>query len=129
MKTITVAALSAFAFIATAAYAATPPNRRGAAEQDDRLQQGGWRKKGDDRKAFEDLPVGQEGHPAGQMKTCNKDAAGKKGDERKAFMKECLNKGRRVPSASGPVAVAVVLRKSIHSRTRSGRCLACGKTA
>ncbi len=29
-----------------------------------------------------------------KMKTCNADAKGKKGDERKAFMKECLsNKG------------------------------------
>ena len=27
-----------------------------------------------------------------KMKTCNVDAAGKKGDERKAFMKECLKK-------------------------------------
>ena len=26
-----------------------------------------------------------------KMGTCNKDAAGKKGDERKAFMKECLS--------------------------------------
>ncbi|MYN41554.1 phosphate starvation-inducible protein PsiF [Duganella sp. FT109W] len=26
-----------------------------------------------------------------KMKTCNADAAGKKGDERKAFMKECLS--------------------------------------
>jgi len=26
------------------------------------------------------------------MKTCNADAKGKKGDERKAFMKECLSK-------------------------------------
>jgi len=26
------------------------------------------------------------------MGTCNKDAEGKKGDERKAFMKECLSK-------------------------------------
>jgi psiF repeat len=26
-----------------------------------------------------------------KMATCNKDAAGKKGDERKAFMKECLS--------------------------------------
>lgn len=25
-----------------------------------------------------------------KMATCNKDATGKKGDERKAFMKECL---------------------------------------
>jgi hypothetical protein len=27
-----------------------------------------------------------------KMKTCNKEATGKKGDERKAFMKECLSK-------------------------------------
>lgn len=27
-----------------------------------------------------------------KMVTCNKDATGKKGDERKAFMKECLSK-------------------------------------
>lgn len=27
-----------------------------------------------------------------RMATCNKDAEGKKGDERKAFMKECLSK-------------------------------------
>jgi hypothetical protein len=26
-----------------------------------------------------------------KMKACNADAAGKKGDERKAFMKECLS--------------------------------------
>jgi hypothetical protein len=26
-----------------------------------------------------------------KMKTCNADAKGKKGDERKAFMKECLS--------------------------------------
>ena len=27
-----------------------------------------------------------------KMKSCNKDATGKKGDDRKAFMKECLSK-------------------------------------
>jgi hypothetical protein len=27
-----------------------------------------------------------------RMKACNKDAGDKKGDERKAFMKECLSK-------------------------------------
>jgi hypothetical protein len=27
-----------------------------------------------------------------KMKTCNAEAAGKKGDERKAFMSECLKK-------------------------------------
>ena len=29
-----------------------------------------------------------------KMTTCNKDATGKKGDERKAFMKTCLSEGK-----------------------------------
>ncbi len=33
-----------------------------------------------------------------KMVTCNKDAAGKKGDERKAFMKECLSKKPEAPA-------------------------------
>ena len=31
-----------------------------------------------------------------KMTTCNKDATGKKGDERKAFMKECLSAQKEV---------------------------------
>ena len=34
-----------------------------------------------------------------KMATCNKDAAGKKGDERKAFMKECLSSKPAAPAA------------------------------
>ncbi len=34
-----------------------------------------------------------------KMKTCNADAAGKKGDERKAFMKQCLS---AKPAAEAP---------------------------
>ncbi|GJI98618.1 PsiF family protein [Duganella vulcania] len=33
-----------------------------------------------------------------KMKTCNADAAGKKGDERKAFMKECLSAKAEAPA-------------------------------
>ncbi len=33
-----------------------------------------------------------------KMVTCNKDAAGKKGDERKAFMKDCLSKKPEAPA-------------------------------
>ena len=33
-----------------------------------------------------------------KMKTCNADAAGKKGDERKAFMKECLSAKPAAPA-------------------------------
>ena len=36
-----------------------------------------------------------------KMVTCNKEATGKKGDERKAFMKECLSKK---PEAEAPAA-------------------------
>ncbi|NUZ04550.1 PsiF family protein [Piscinibacter koreensis] len=39
-------------------------------------------------------PVDGAARPTQQnkMKTCNADAKGKKGDERKAFMKECLSR-------------------------------------
>ena len=37
----------------------------------------------------EKVPTAQQG----KMATCNKDAADKKGDERKAFMKTCLSAG------------------------------------
>ena len=37
-------------------------------------------------------PVLAAGEQQNKMVTCNKDATGKKGDERKAFMKECLSK-------------------------------------
>lgn len=42
------------------------------------------------------------GKPAQQQKmtSCNKDATGKKGDERKAFMKECLSSDTKAPSAA-----------------------------
>jgi hypothetical protein len=36
-----------------------------------------------------------------KMKTCNADATGKKGDERKAFMKQCLS---AKPAAAAPEA-------------------------
>lgn len=36
----------------------------------------------------------------GKMATCNKDATGKKGDERKAFMKTCLSAKAEAPAAA-----------------------------
>lgn len=35
-----------------------------------------------------------------KMTSCNKDATGKKGDERKAFMKKCLSSDTKAPSAA-----------------------------
>lgn len=40
-----------------------------------------------------------------KMGTCNKEATGKKGDERKAFMKECLS-AAPAAAASAPAAPA-----------------------
>jgi hypothetical protein len=37
-----------------------------------------------------------------KMATCNKDATGKKGDERKAFMKQCLSAKADAPAAAAP---------------------------
>ena len=39
----------------------------------------------------------------GKMATCNKDAGDKKGDERKAFMKECLSAKPAAEAASSTV--------------------------
>jgi hypothetical protein len=44
-----------------------------------------------------DAPTTQQS----KMKTCNADAKGKKGDERKAFMKECLS-AKPAADASAP---------------------------
>lgn len=40
-----------------------------------------------------------------KMATCNKEAAGKKGDERKAFMKDCLS-AKPAAAAAAPAAPA-----------------------
>ena len=76
-------------------------------------------KKGDERKAFmkeclSSKPAAPAAAPApapeaapaagnsqqNKMATCNKDATGKKGDERKAFMKECLSNKPAAPAAA-----------------------------
>jgi hypothetical protein len=41
-----------------------------------------------------------------KMKTCNQEAAGKKGDERKAFMKQCLRAPGTASAAATPTASA-----------------------
>jgi hypothetical protein len=45
--------------------------------------------------AFAAEPTAQQN----KMKTCNADATGKKGDERKAFMKECLSAKPAAPES------------------------------
>jgi hypothetical protein len=43
-----------------------------------------------------------------KMAICNKDATGKKGDERKAFMKECLSSKPAAPAAAPASAAPAV---------------------
>ena len=91
-KLITVAALSAFAFIAPAhaADAAKAPSAQQNKMTECNKEAGD--KKGDDRKAFMKTCLSaKKASQQEKMKTCNKDATGKKGDERKAFMKQCLS--------------------------------------
>ena len=56
------------------------------------------------------------------MATCNKDAMDKKGDERKAFMKECL-------SAKPGAAVAASAPALAASKSQGSKLGACSKEA
>lgn len=47
--------------------------------------------------AFAADPAPAKNSQQSKMTTCNKEAEGKKGDERKAFMKECLSKKPAAP--------------------------------
>ena len=53
---------------------------------------------------FATQPVFAATEQQNKMATCNKDAAGKKGDERKAFMKECLSKKPEAPAEAPKTA-------------------------
>ncbi|MFA7657736.1 PsiF family protein [Acidithiobacillus thiooxidans] len=52
-----------------------------------------------------------------RMKTCNADAKGKKGEERKAFMKSCLKGEAAVPAAKAPEAKKVEEEKVEKPKT------------
>jgi hypothetical protein len=79
-------------------------------------------------------------HAAGEqqnkMKTCNADAKGKKGDERKAFMKECLSAKADAPapaaaaSAVSPACEKSAADKKLHGAAKNAhikKCMADGK--
>ncbi len=53
-----------------------------------------------------------------KMKDCNAQATDKKGDERKAFMSQCLKGG----SAAAPVTVAATPAKSVTQRQKMKNC-------
>ena len=46
-----------------------------------------------------------------KMGVCNKDAEGKKGDERKAFMKECLSAKKEAPAQQAKIKTCNVEAK------------------
>ncbi len=103
-------------------------------------------KKGDERKAFMKeclsnkpaapaaaAPAPEAAPAAGnsqqnKMATCNKDATGKKGDERKAFMKECLSSKPAAPAAApAPVAAAPASGNSQQNKMATCNKEATGK--
>ena len=70
-----------------------------------------------------------------KMKTCNAEAKGKKGDERKAFMKECLSAKADAPAAAAAPAPSAACEKSAADKKLAGaaktshmkKCMADGK--
>ena len=59
-----------------------------------------------------------------KMKTCNQEATGKKGDERKAFMKECLS---NKPAAAASAATASASAAGQQDRMKQCNADAKGK--
>jgi psiF repeat len=62
-----------------------------------------------------------------KMATCNKDATGKKGDERKAFMKECLSNKPAAPAAAPAPEAAPAAGNSQQNKMATCNKEATGK--
>ena len=110
-------------------------------------------KKGDERKAFmkeclSSKPAAPAATPAAapapapeaapaagnsqqnKMATCNKEATGKKGDERKAFMKECLSNKPAAPApASAAPAAAPIAAAPAAGNSQQNKMATCNKEA
>ena len=66
----------------------------------------------------------------GKMATCNKEAADKKGDERKAFMKVCLSaKPASAATSAATSAVAAAPAAPAASKSQGSKLGACSKEA
>jgi hypothetical protein len=61
-----------------------------------------------------------------KMATCNKDATGKKGDERKAFMKECLSSKPAAPAAASAPAPEAT---PVAGNSQQNKMATCNKEA
>jgi hypothetical protein len=103
-------------------------------------------KKGDERKAFMKeclsskpaatpaaAPAPEAAPAAGnsqqnKMATCNKEATGKKGDERKAFMKECLSNKPAAPVSAAPAAAPIAAAPAAGN-SQQNKMATCNKEA
>ena len=71
--------------------------------------------------AFSVAPAHAATEQQNKMATCNKEATGKKGDERKAFMKECLSGGAAsAPAAGAATAADAACEKSAADKKLHG---------
>lgn len=75
-----------------------------------------------------DTPAAPAAKTAQQTKmgTCNKEATGKKGDERKAFMKECLS---AKPAAAAAAAAAAAPAEAAAGTTQQNKMKTCNADA
>ena len=67
-----------------------------------------------------------------KMKACNAEAKGKKGDERKAFMKECLSGGAAAAPAADATAAACeksAADKKLHGAAAKSHIKKCAADA
>jgi hypothetical protein len=78
-----------------------------------------------------DVPAAKAKTPQqNKMAQCNKDAVGKKGDERKAFMKDCLSaKPDAATAAPAPAVVAKPATASDKKLTQQEKMKTCNKDA
>ena len=63
-----------------------------------------------------------------KMATCNKEATGKKGDERKAFMKECLSNKPAAPVSAAPAAAPIAAAPAAGN-SQQNKMATCNKEA
>ena len=64
-----------------------------------------------------------------KMATCNKEATGKKGDERKAFMKECLSNKPAAPASAAPAATPTPAAAPAAGNPQQNKMATCNKEA
>lgn len=64
-----------------------------------------------------------------KMVTCNKDATGKKGDERKAFMKECLSAKPAAAAAAATATEAAAPAEAAAGTSQQSKMKTCNADA